>query len=340
MPVVGTLILLVLLTIAGCVEAGRGGRGFEDRTATEGELLALVSAAIRAAPHPGAGGDDAIAYADLAAAREQLGLPEDAGFPGPRKRRLLFSFAARPLYGFGTLFGPDPGLGPLGRILDGGRIEVAVGTNFAFSGPLADEVGPGDVVVVRTRQPFGEMADRLRRAGYEEVAGGLLLGGEPIGLNEPRIATSYDGFPFPAVGDAGGGVVVFGGSARAVRAALRGGGAEPTPAAELVAELPGVARLARGEPFGVDCVMAIGLGEEAAPRTGKLVVVVDGQAEADRLLFGGVTYVSGFPASDSQVAFGEATAEGERATVRFSSTDRFNPTRLPIEEVWNPYDCS
>jgi hypothetical protein len=176
-----------------------------DATTTQGELLARVSAAIRAAPRPGAGGGwGAIAYADLAAAREQLGLPEDAGITGPGKQRLLLSFAARPLFRFRTLFGPDPSLGPLGEVLDGGQVEIAVGTNFAFSGPAADEVRPGDVVVVRTRQPFGQIADRLRRgAGYEDAPDGLLLGGEPIELHdELRIASFYDGIPFPAVGDA------------------------------------------------------------------------------------------------------------------------------------------
>jgi hypothetical protein len=282
-----------------------------------------------------------IGYADLAA-REQLGLPKDDGITGPRKHRLLFSFAARPLFRFGTLFGPDQSLGPLGDVLDGRQIDVAVGTNFAFSGPLADEARPGDLVVVRTRQPFGEIADRLqRKEGYEGASEGLLLGGEPIELGgEPRIASSYDGFPFPVVSDAGGGVVVFGGSAGAVRAALEGAGAEPTAAAELLAELPGVARVARGGDFRADCVVAIGLGEDAAPREGTLAVVVVGEARAERLLFGGQAYVSGFPGGRGEIAFAEATAEGDRATVRFSSTDRFNPTRLPIEEVVRPYDCS
>ena len=70
------------------------------------------------------------------------------------------------------------------------------------------------------------------------------------------------------------------------------------------------------------------------------MVVVDHEARAERLLFGGQTYESGFPGSDGQVAFGEATAEGERAEIQFSSTDGSNPTRLPIEDVGKPYDCS
>ncbi|MPZ92731.1 MAG: hypothetical protein GEU68_14110 [Actinobacteria bacterium] len=204
------------------VQEDRGDRGVEDATATDGELLARVSAAIRAGPGERRG-FDVLAYTDLVAARELLGLPEGAGIPGPGKQRLLFSFASRPLFVFGTLFGRNPTLGVLGDVLDGGRIEAAASTNFAISGPGADQAYPRDVLVLRTRQPFDQIASRLRRwAGYEESADRLLVGGERADGVVVSAVRDVGRFPFPAVGDAGGGVVVFGGSAPAARAALRG----------------------------------------------------------------------------------------------------------------------
>jgi hypothetical protein len=85
---------------------------------------------------------------------------------------------------------------------------------------------------------------------------------------------------FPAVGDAGGGVVVFGGSLRAAQAALRGADVELTATAQLLASLPG-GRLAKGP--SARCVLAMGLGEEAKPREGELVVVLDDPAQTERL---------------------------------------------------------
>jgi hypothetical protein len=79
----------------------------------------------------------------------------------------------------------------------------------------------------------------------------------------------------------------------------------------------------------------MGLGEEARPREGELVVVLDGRRE--RLLFSGRTY--GGLSHESEVAFGEATRGGRRLTVRFRSTDELNPTRLPVVHVASPYEC-
>jgi hypothetical protein len=182
-----------------------------------------------------------------------------------------------------TVVAGDPSLGSLGDVLDGGRIEVAVGTNFAFSGPGADEIWPWDAVVLRTRQPFQEIAARLRQKGYDEADGLLLNDRRP-----PALARHRREFPFLAVLNAGEGVIVLGGSARSVRVALRGAEAELTPTAALLARLPEVARVAGGSSGRR--ALAIGLGESAAPREGELVVAVDGEAQANRLLFAGRTY--------------------------------------------------
>lgn len=84
MALVATATVVFMATCQGDeqrrVQEDRRDRAAEDATATDGELLARVSAAIRAGP--GRRFDlGALAYTDLAAAREQLSLPEDAGIP-------------------------------------------------------------------------------------------------------------------------------------------------------------------------------------------------------------------------------------------------------------------
>jgi len=328
-------LVAAVLAFSGCLGGGEGGgtevSDVEETNATDTELLARASAVLRTRPEAvRRDWNDALAYADLDTAREELELPGDSPISGSGRQRLLLSFAARPLFEFSTVVAGDPSLGSLGDVLDGRRIEVAVGTNFAFSGPGADEIWPWDVVVLRTRQPFQEIAIRLRREGYDEADGLLLNDRRPPGLARHRRE-----FPFPAVGNAGEGVIVLGGSARSVRVALRGAEAELTPTAALLARLPQVARVASGSSGR--CALAIGLGESAAPREGELVVAVDGEAQANRLLFAGRTYDA--MSSKAEVAFGEATADGNLVSARFTSTDEFNPTRLPVEDVERPYDC-
>ncbi len=212
-----------------------------------------------------------------------------------------------------------------------------MGTNSAFSGPGADEIWAWDALVLRTRQPFREIARALGRGGYEETDDGLLVADRRPPRNDvdPRSPQ----VPFPAAGHAGGGVVVFGGSGRVVRTAQRGAGAELVVTAALLAELPGVARVAEGSIAGGRsgrCVVAVGLGESAAPREGQVVVIIDGRAEGRRLLFSGT---SAAISEGAEVVWGEATADGKRVSVPFSSTDRRYPTRLAVESVAVPYDC-
>ena len=334
--VCSALAATVLLSACTGGEEGRGperapGDG-ENATATD-ELLARVSAVLRARPAVGGSEswENVLAHADLDGARQQLRLSADAPLSGRGKARLLVSFATRPLFRFRTVIGGRPSLGPLGEVLDSGRIEVAVGTNFAFAGPGADEISAWDVVVLRTRQPFDEIAAGLRREGYEDAGDGLLLSDRrPPGLR-PHPAH----VPFPAFGSVGGGVVVLAGSADAARVAMRAAGAELTETAALLADLPGVARMVSG--LSGRCAVAIGLGEDAAPRQGEVVVVVEGEVRPNRVLFSGTTYAA--VSEGAEVAFADATAEGNRATVRFTSTDESNPTRLPVEDVSSPYDC-
>lgn len=327
--------MVACVAATGCASNGNGAPHAPTKASTDIELLSRVSAALHARAGMLAPREDVLAYADLAAARQQLGLPQDARFPGPGEQQLLSSLAMRPMFLFAPMLWSRPRLGPLGDVLDTGAIDALAGTSFAFSGPLADQVSRDDVLVVRTRQPFDEIAERLRSDyGYQGASNGLLTG-EPIDRHILRFAAGYDGIPFPAVVDAGGGVIVFGGSARATRAAADDAGAELTPAAGLVAELPGVGRLAQG---GHGCVALVGLHEDAEPREGAVVVVVDGEARPERLLFSGLKAVG--IVRGTRVTFAEAMADGTRVSARFTSTDDVNATRLPIEDVERPYGCT
>lgn len=331
----GFACVVALVIASGCGKDGTEPPHAPKQANKEIELLRRVSAALEAGPGELAPRDDVLAYANLAAARRQLGLPKDARFPGPGSGQLLSSLAMRPMFLFAPMLWGPPRLGPLGDLLDTGAIDALAGTSFAFAGPLADEVSRDDVLVVRTRQPFDEIAERLRLDyDYQGAADGLLIG-EPIDRRSLRFAAGYDGIPFPAVAHAGVGVVVFGGSARAARAAADDARAELTPAAGLVAELPGVGRLAQG---GYGCVVLVGLYEEAQPREGAVVVVVDGEARPGRFLFSGLK-AAGI-AKGTRVTFAEAMADGAQVSSRFTSTDHVNATRLPIEDVERPYGCA
>jgi hypothetical protein len=77
-----------------------------------------------------------------------------------------------------------------------------------------------------------------------------------------------------------------------------------------------------------------------------LVVVVDGEAQVRRHRFSGRTqpttffgHTGGYTASEGEVEFARATVEDGRAEARFTSPDKLNATRLPIEDVQRPYDC-
>lgn len=86
-------------------------------------------------------------------------------------------------------------------------------------------------------------------------------------------------------------------------------------------------------------MVAIGLGEDAAPREGKLRVALDREAESKRLTFGGLLEARQVVSIDGELWFSEPTANGKRASVLFSSTDPSNATRLPIEDVGHAYSC-
>lgn len=352
--VTGALLCAAFLGPLGCGEDEPLGTPptsakQDGTTRVDSELLAYTSSALRrqqSAPTRLSSGHDfayspELAYADLDGARRQLALPGDAPLDAD-SQRLLFTIAARPLFLFSTTFRPRPQPGAIGRILDTGEISAAAGTNLGLAGPSSDQVGPEDLLAVRTRQPFDEIAVELEAAGYTESEPGLFLSPSPLDLEWLRFASDYKGLAFPAVRDAGGGIVLFGGSGDIAAV-------EPDPnlsaLASFVADLPGVSRAAMGLG-NRGCARAVGLGEAAQPRRGQLVVVVDGRPIPARHAFAGqvrpTTFFSntgGPEASEGEVQFSRASAEGDRVSAAFVSTDSSNVTRLAIEEINRPYSC-
>lgn len=328
------LALLVSLILSGC--SGDGDQDADGTTGTDRELLARASAALYLDSDDGSRGQ--LSYTDLAGAREQLGLPGDAA-PGPRgKWRTLASFAARPLFMLDSRFMFDARLvppSPLDDVFDGGRIEAAVSTNRAITFVGANVVEPESVIVLRTRQPFEEIAERLRDEGYAE-ADGLLVSEQGRPDCCPS-AFTVDRVPFPAVGEADGVVVI--GSVRATRAALEGADPELTPAATMLAELPGVARAVRGWRTGRACIVAFGFGEDAEPREGEARVLIDGEARAERALF----LLDVHTLDDGgagELALAEPAVDGGLMTVPFSAPERGRrPVWVPAETADMPYDC-
>jgi hypothetical protein len=181
--------VLATVALSGCL-GGEGSSRERDvpkldaAGITDTRLLAHVSAVLRARPvvEDPEGWGGALAYADLVAARKQLGLPSDASLSGSVERRLLRALATRPLFRFSTLVIGRPSLGPLADVLDERRIALVVGTNFAFSGPGADEITAWDVLVLGTRQPSArsracsgvEATNKRRAASWSPT--GLLRG--------------------------------------------------------------------------------------------------------------------------------------------------------------------
>lgn len=323
--------------LGGCLGAGSDSTRSTMRPhESEDDLFRRASAALerpidRLGPRA-----DVLAYADIEAARRQLDLAENADFeaqPLRGRRRLLAGLAARPMFSFTPSFWLKPTFGAIGKVLDTGAIDTVVGTSFAFSGPLADEVDIDDVMLVETDQAFDEIARRLRsRYGFREADDGLLIG-NPIRRDRLRFISAYAGFPFPVAAQAADRLVVFAGSRHAARSAVVAG-TELSPAAELIADLPGVGRVAQQ---GVGCVAAVALHEDADPRAGSVVVTVDRPARAERLLFSRITHVG--IAEGSRTSFRKAISRGNRVRSHFASTDWLNPTRLPVEDVQRPYGC-
>jgi hypothetical protein len=245
--------LCVTFAISGCGDDENGG----DRP-DRAELLDHV---------PSVEGG-ALAYADFATAKEQLGLPEDADVadfttgddPANVGRERLADTAAWLLH---YLTNPQPT--PLRKAIDHGAIGAAANN--------VDDGGSG-VSVIRTSQSFDDIARALGRSGYERD-GDVLESKSPPGPS--RL--------YRVLADAGDGVIVLGFERRAVEDAVAGSAGSDNLARALLEGVDGVARGSIAtvvDSTSLDCVRGLAVGESFDRETADLRIEIDGEASADR----------------------------------------------------------
>jgi hypothetical protein len=210
----------------------------------------------------------ALAYADFAAAKEQLGLPEDADVadfttgddPANVARQRLGTTAAWLLH---YLWNPQPT--PLREAIDHAAIGAAASN--------VDQSGSG-VSAIRTSQSFDDIARALERSGYERDDD-VLESKSPPGPS--RL--------YRVLADAGDGVIVLGFERPAVEDAVTGSAESDNLARALLEGVDGVARGSLAtvvDSTSLDCVRGLAVGESFDRDTAELRIEIDGEASADR----------------------------------------------------------
>ncbi|MGH2961474.1 MAG: hypothetical protein ACRDL3_04670 [Solirubrobacterales bacterium] len=208
------------------------------------------------------GGQIYLMFADFAAMKQQLGLPEDADiarFP-PREdsantgQQQLAATAARILSYYLEL--------PKGKAL-----RAAIDHGAIVAGASNGVVGRPGLAVIRTDQSFDDIAEGLPAKGYERD-GDLL-----------ESKSSAQGV-YGVLADGGDGVIVLGFRRRTVEDALSGTAGSDDPVRALLEDVEGVAR--GSVKIVGNCVRALAVGESFDPDTTELRVGIDGEASADR----------------------------------------------------------
>lgn len=300
-----TFAVLALLPLAGCGDKSATAEP-ESGAKADAELLALVSAAVEV---EGESARDAVEYVDFAFARRQLALPEDADVYDTASKDGDVQIASL----LGVLpYAAGPDSSPLTSAIDGGAIQAAADRSI---------VGEPALLAIKTVQPFSEIAAVLRREGYA-ASGDLLVSSE--GSSKAS---------FPVVADAGGGVVVLGGSESFVRKVLSNRDATLSPASELIDEVPGPARMA--DATATKCVLAVAAGQNLSPREGEYLVRVEGEADEARLTLAD----SAEPTPNGEVVFGDVTTEGDTLRVEFTYSDLLNPVVSSLPGAGDVYGC-
>jgi hypothetical protein len=239
------------------------------------------------------GGDSGLlVFADVTTAREQLGLPADADAlafeillgrdydpESPEAQLLESTGVAMPSFGLAPQKGvtevvpagtdlnvgaalsqlPKPRPDPFTEAFDGGAIAAAA------TGSSADG-SPGPLTVIRTSQPFDELAEALAKQGYQRD-------GDVV--SKPGAETNE-------VADAGGGVIVLSskGASAAEAVAEPGGGLPPALALLEPADEPiAIADVGLAE----DCVTGYGGWQDATGSSGVFVIATDGEGERERV---------------------------------------------------------
>jgi hypothetical protein len=287
------------------------------------------------------GGDSGLlAFADVAAAREQLGLPADADAlafelladqdydPKSPEARLLesatlampnFSVVSRSVT-YTVPAGTDldrvrPDLPPpkptsFTEAFDGRAIAAAV-TGGSTDGPR------GALTAIRTSQPFDELADALAKHGYQR---------QGDVLSKPGADTNE-------VADAGDGVVVLSSKdASAADAVADPGGG---PAAALALLEPADEPIAMAFVGPDECVTGYGGWQNASASSGAFAITIDGAAELERVQLDGFEKFSG-------TEVGEPSVDADMVEVPFR--DRGKAVASPIRNLQvsfgrGLYDC-
>jgi hypothetical protein len=240
-----------------------------------------------------------LTFVDYAQAREQLGLPDDADAldfeafqdsdlddPTPEAQLVETGVLGMPsLTSYVQTFEEDPA----SALFDGGQVTAAVN-------------GLGDgypMTIIKTGQPFSEIADGLTELGWRTEGDVLIKEGER----------------FEQVADAGDGVVIIGRNEAAADALDAPGG--PTGLLELLAPADQPVQAgATGNPSD-ECVSAVGGLENAALDEGVVRFGIgEGDVDADAItteeLAEGLGFETGEPAADG--SYGEipftAAADG------------------------------
>jgi hypothetical protein len=207
------------------------------------------------------GGQGNLMLVDFAAMKQQLGLPEDADIskfptgddPASAPQQRLAATAARILSYYLEF--------PKGKVLRGTIDHRAI-----VAGASNGAVGQPGLAVIKTSQPFADIAVGLKAGGYDRD-GDLL-----------EWKSSAQGV-YGVVADADDGVVVLGFNRRTVEDALSGGAGSGDPVRSLLEDVDGVAR--GSVKIVGNCVRALAVGESFDPHTTELKIGVDGEASAD-----------------------------------------------------------
>jgi hypothetical protein len=195
---------------------------------------------------------------DLAAAREELGLPADADASdlGGGDAQSHLGAAASAVIPYLSL----PRTRPIEDAIDHGAITAAAG-NVVHGGP--------GMTALATSQSLDDIAVTLVTEGYERE-GDLLVSDSSF------VAGSYG-----VIADTGDGVIVLGYERGTVKRAIEDSPGEGNPARLLLEEVGGVTRGAVA-PARLDCIDGIAAGQSADLRSGEILIEVRGEAAAQR----------------------------------------------------------
>jgi hypothetical protein len=190
-----------------------------------------------------------VGYVDASQVRADLGLTD----PTDETAALLL----RPylFYGLPFLATPDADSRPLVAALDLWAVEEAL------AAPIAAGFATDSLLVVRTEQPWEDIASVLQAEGYADRGDGVLVTERPL----PEVS-------FAAVGSLDG-VVVAAQDPDVVAARLTPGDDYPTDLVEVLAAAPGPVVGAAISPLA--CVAAYGAGIDAPSTGGAWVLLID-----------------------------------------------------------------